>query len=133
MFRKQDVVVTKKIITHVLIEDEQLIKDLVQFCNNRYELECRHINEVKVKDLLKDIYAIKELYKLNKSRNIEDEEYIYEVEYVYQSRWPSDYSTERVPVVRKFSFNEVIQDFINIHPEKCRWQTYEENFILKDY
>lgn len=128
---RKKVVKTITTTTYTLIEDYQLIKDLVEFCNNRFVLDCRHINEVKVRKLLGHRFNIVNLFKLAES----DEDYIYVMDYpdIYNYRYPGDYCPDAEPTIRRYSFSDVLDEFIELHPDKCRWiETVETKVIEED-
>ena len=122
---------TKKVVetitTSELIEDGQLIKDLVEFCNNRYVYNGRHINEVKVIDLLLNKYRILDIYKYDK-----DSDYLFVMDYpdIYNYRYPGDYCPDAEPTIRRYSFSEVLDEFIELHPDKCRWKETVETKVI---
>lgn len=119
--------------TFELIEDGQLIKDLVEFCNNRYVYDCRHINEVKVIDFLLDKYRIMDIYKHAKYDD-ETSEYIYVMDYpdIYNYRWEGDYCPDAEPTIRRYSFSDVLDEFIELHPDKCRWKETVETKVIEE-
>ena len=53
----------KTITTYTLIEDDQLVKDLVEFCKDRYCWCCRDVREKDVRGLLKRKYYILNINK----------------------------------------------------------------------
>ena len=126
---------TKKVVktitttTSELIEDEQLVKDLVDFCNNRYVFNCRHMNEYKVKDLLEKKYFILDIYKYDK-----DGDYIYVMDYpdIYNYRWEGDYCPDAEPSIHRYSFSDVLDEFIDLHPDKCRWKETVETKVVEE-
>lgn len=126
---RKKVVKTITTTTYTLIEDYQLIKDLVEFCNNRFVLDCRHINEVKVRKLLDHRYNIVNLFKLAKS----DSDYIYVMDYpdIYNYRYEGDYNPDAKPTIRRYSFSEVLDEFVELHPDKCRWMETAETVETK--
>ena len=126
---RKKVVKTITTTTYTLVEDEQLVKDLVEFCNNRFVLDCRHINEVKVRKLLGHRRHIVNLFKLAKS----DEDYIYVMDYpdIYNYRYPGDYCPDAEPTIHRYSFSEVLDEFIELHPDKCRWMETAETVETK--
>ena len=99
--------VVKTITTSELIEDGQLIKDLVDFCNNRYVYNGRHINEIKVINFLLNKYRILDIYKYDK-----DSEYLFVMDYpdIYNYRYPGDYCPDAEPTIRRYSFSEVLNE-----------------------
>lgn len=127
---RKKVVKTITTTTYTLIEDYQLIKDLVEFCNNRFVLDCRRINEVKVRKLLDHRYNIVNLFKLAES----DEDYIYVMDYpdIYNYRWEGDYCPDAEPTIRRYSFSDVLDEFIELHPDKCRWMETVETKIEEE-
>ena len=126
---------TKKVVktitttTSELIEDDQLVKDLVDFCNNRYVFNCRHMNEYKVKDLLEKKYFILDIYKYDK-----DGDYIYVMDYpdIYNYRWEGDYCPDAEPSIHRYSFSDVLDEFIDQHPDKCRWKETVETKVVEE-
>ena len=127
---RKKVVKTITTTTSTLIEDEQLVKDLVEFCNNRYEFGCLHINETKVRGLLKNKYHILNINKLAEP----DSDYLYVMDYpdIYNYRWPGDYNPDAKPTVRSYSFSEVLDEFIELHPDKCRWTETVETKVVEE-
>ena len=121
--------VVKTITTSELIEDGQLIKDLVEFCNNRYVYNGRHINEIKVINFLLNKYRILDIYKYDK-----DSEYLFVMDYpdIYNYRYPGDYCPDAEPTIRRYSFSEVLNEFIDLHPDKCRWKETVETKVIKE-
>ena len=125
--------VVKTIITttYTLVEDEQLIKDLVEFCSSRYTYGCRHITETKVNQLLKCKSAILDIYKYDGPNS----EYVYVMNHpdIYNYRWEGDYCPDAEPTVRRYSFSDVLDEFIELHPDKCRWtETAVETKIVEE-
>ena len=126
---------TKKVVktitttTSELIEDDQLVKDLVEFCNNRYVFDCRHMNEYKVKDLLEKKYFILNIYKYDK-----DGDYIYVMDYpdIYNYRYEGDYCPDAEPSIHRYSFSDVLDEFVELHPDKCRWETKVETKTIEE-
>ena len=126
---------TKKVVktitttTSELIEDDQLVKDLVDFCNNRYVFNCRHMNEYKVKDLLEKKYFILDIYKYGK-----EGDYMFVVDYpdIYNYRWEGDYCPDAEPTIRRYSFSDVLDEFIDLHPDKCRWKETVETKVIEE-
>jgi hypothetical protein len=126
---------TKKVVktitttTSELIEDDQLVKDLVDFCNNRYVFGCRHMNEYKVKDLLEKKYFILDIYKYDK-----DGDYIYIMDYpdIYNYRYEGDYCPDAEPTIRRYSFSGVLDEFVELHPDKCRWKETVETKTIEE-
>lgn len=127
---REKVVKTITTTTYTLIEDDQLIKDLVEFCNNRFVLDGQHIDEVKVRKLLGHRYNIVNLFKLTKS----DEDYIYIMDYpdIYNYRWEGDYCPDAKPTIHRYSFSEVLDEFIDLHPDKCRWEEKVETKTIEE-
>ena len=128
--------ITKKVVktitttTSELIEDDQLVKDLVDFCNNRYVFDCRHINEVKVRKLLNFKFHILEIYKYDK-----DGDYMFVMDYpdIYNYRYEGDYCPDAEPSIHRYSFSDVLDEFIELHPDKCCWkETVETKTIEED-
>jgi hypothetical protein len=115
--------------TSELIEDDQLVKDLVDFCNNRYVFGCRHMNEYKVKDLLEKKYFILDIYKYDK-----DGDYMFVMDYpdIYNYRWEGDYCPDAEPTIRRYSFSDVLDEFVELHPDKCRWETKVETETIEE-
>ena len=126
---------TKKVVktitttTSELIEDDQLVKDLVEFCNNRYVFDCRHMNEYKVKDLLEKKYFILNIYKYDK-----DGDYMFVMDYpdIYNYRWEGDYCPDAEPSIHRYSFSDVLDEFVELHPDKCRWETKVETKTIEE-
>ena len=120
----------KTITTYTLIEDEQLVKDLVDFCNNRYVFGCRHINEFRVRDLLNNKYHILNINKYAEPGS----EYIYEMNYpdIYNYRYEGDYCPDAETTVRRYSFSDVLDEFIDLHPDKCRWKETVETKVIEE-
>lgn len=126
---------TKKVVktitttTSELIEDDQLVKDLVDFCNNRYVFDCRHMNEYKVKDLLKKKYFILNIYKYDK-----DGDYMFVMDYpdIYNYRYEGDYNPDAEPSIHRYSFSDVLDEFVELHPDKCRWETKVETKTIEE-
>ena len=116
---RKKVVKTITTTTYTLVEDEQLVKDLVEFCNNRYIYDCKHITEIKVTQLLKCKNMILNIYKYNGSNS----DYIYVMDYpdIYNYRYEGDYCPDAEPTIRRYSFSDVLDEFIELHPDKCRW------------
>ena len=116
--------------TYTLIEDDQLVDDLVDFCNNKYVFCCRHINEFRVRDLLKNKYHI---LNINKYAD-KDSEYIYEMDYpdIYNYRYEGDYCPDAQPTCRRYSFSDVLDEFIDLHPDKCRWKETVETKVIEE-
>ena len=127
---RKKVVKTITTTTYTLVEDEQLVKDLVEFCNNRFVLDCRHINEVKVRKLLGHRRHIVNLFKLAKS----DEENIYVMDYpdIYNYRYEGDYCPDAGPTVHRYSFSDVLDEFIELHPDKCHWKETVETRVVEE-
>ena len=128
---------TKRIVKHTittttytLIEDDQLVADLVAFCNNRFVFNCLHISEVMVRKLLNTKLAIVDLYKYADK----DDEYLYVVDYpdIYNYRWEGDYCPDAEPTVRRYSFSGVLDEFIELHPDKCRWKETVETKVIEE-
>ena len=121
--------VVKTITTSELIEDGQLIKDLVEFCNNRYVYNGCHINEIKVINFLLNKYRILDIYKYDK-----DSEYLFVMDYpdIYNYRYPGDYCPDAEPSIHRYSFSEVLDEFIELHPDKCRWKETVETKVIKE-
>lgn len=126
---RKKVVKTITTTTYTLIEDEQLVKDLVEFCENRYTFDCRYINEFRVKDLLKTKLRITNIYKYD-----EGGDYIYVMDYpdIYNYRYEGDYNPDAEPTVRRYSFSDVLDEFIDLHPDKCRWEEKVETKIEEE-
>jgi hypothetical protein len=122
--------VVKTTTTSELIEDGQLIKDLVEFCNNRYVYNGRRINEVKVINLLLNKYRILDIYKYD-----EDGDYMFVMDYpdIYNYRWEGDYNPDAEPTIRRYSFSEVLDEFIELHPDKCRWTEAVETRVEESW
>lgn len=122
--------VVKTITTSELIEDGQLIKDLVEFCNNRYVYNGCRINEVKVINFLLNKYRILDIYKYDK-----DSEYLFIMDYpdIYNYRYPGDYCPDAEPTIRRYSFSEVLDEFIELHPDKCRWTEAVETGVEENW
>lgn len=127
---RKKVVKTITTTTYTLVEDEQLVKDLVEFCNNRFVLDGQHINEVKVRKLLGHRYNIINLFKLAKS----DEDYIYVMDYpdIYNYRYEGDYNPDAEPTIRRYSFSNILNEFIKLYPDKCRWEEKVETKVEED-
>lgn len=126
---RNKVVKTITTTTYTLVEDGQLIKDLVEFCNNRYVYDGRHINEVKVIDFLLNKYRILDIYKYDK-----DSEYLFVMDYpdIYNYRYEGDYNPDAEPTIRRYSFSDVLNEFIELHPDKCRWEEKVETKVVED-
>ena len=127
---RKKVVKTITTTTYTLIEDEQLVKDLEEFCNNRYSYDCRHISKTAVRSLLNNKLQIKSIYKLADR----DDEYIYEMNYpdIYNYRYPGDYCPDAEPTIRRYSFSDVLDEFIDQHPDKCRWKETVETKVIEE-
>ncbi len=127
---KKKVVKTITTTTSELIEDDELVKDLVDFCDNRYVFCCRHINEFRVRDLLKNKYHV---LNINKYAD-KDDDYIYVMDYpdIYNYRYPGDYCPDAQPTCRSYSFSNVLDEFIDLHPDKCRWETKVETKVIEE-
>lgn len=129
MVRKK-VVKTITTTTSTLIEDEQLIKDLVEFCKDRYCWCCREVKEKDVRGLLKRKYHI-----LNLSKYAEPEsDYIFVMDYpdIYNYRYEGDYCPDAQPTIRNYSFSDVLDEFIELYPDKCRWETKIETKTVEE-
>lgn len=126
---RKKVVKTITTTTYTLIEDGQLIKDLVEFCNNRYVYDGRHINEVKVIDFLLNKYRILDIYKYDK-----DSDYIFVMDYpdIYNYRYEGDYNPDAEPTIRRYSFSDILNEFIELHPDKCRWEEKVETKVEEE-
>lgn len=116
--------------TYTLIEDDQLVDDLEEFCNNRYSYDLRHINKTMVRELLNNKLQIKSIYKLADK----DDEYIYVVNYpdIYNYRYPGDYCPDAEPTIRRYSFSDVLDEFIELYPDKCRWKETVETKVVEE-
>ena len=127
---RKKVVKTITTTTYTLIEDGQLVDDLEEFCNNRYSYDCRHIGKSMVRGLLNNKLQIKDIYKLADSNS----EYIYEMNYpdIYNYRYPGDYCPDAEPTIRRYSFSEVLDEFIELHPDKCRWKETVETKVIEE-
>ena len=127
---RKKVVKTITTTTYTLIEDDQLVKDLVEFCNNRYVFDGRHINEVKVRKLLNLKFHILDIYKCADP----DNEYVYEMDYpdIYNYRYEGDYCPDAEPTIRRYSFSDVLDEFVELHPDKCRWKETVETKVTEE-
>lgn len=127
---RKKVIRTITTTTYTLVEDEQLVKDLVEFCNNRYIYDCKHITEIKVTQLLKCKNMILNIYKYNGSNS----EYIYVMDYpdIYNYRYEGDYNPDAEPTIRRYSFSDVLDEFIELHPDKCRWEEEVETKVEEE-
>ena len=100
----------------MLVEDEQLIKDLVIFCRGRYYWCCRSLTENDIKGLLK-----RKDFTLNLHKYAEPgSDYVFEMECVHGYPTPE----ELLVTPKRYNFREVIEDFVNTYPDKCRWKGY---------
>jgi hypothetical protein len=119
-YSTRKVVKTITTTTKTLIEDEQLVKDLVDFCKGKYCLNRREMSAENVRDLLTKKFYILNINKYNESTDEFDDE-PFEMEYPsydYQLEYP-----DAEPTARKHSFNDVLWDFIDQCPDKCKWET----------
>lgn len=127
---------TKKVVktitttTSELIEDDQLVKDLVDFCKDRYCWCCRDVREKDVRGLLKRKYHI-----LNLSKYAEPGSgYRFVMDYpdIYNYRWEGDYCPDAEPSIHRYSFSDVLDEFVELHPDKCRWETKVETKTIEE-
>ena len=127
---RKKVVKTITTTTYTLIEDEQLVDDLEEFCNNRYSYDLRHISKTMIRSLLTNKLQIQSIYKLADK----DAEYIYEMNYpdIYNYRWEGDYCPDAEPTIRRYSFSDVLDEFIELHPDKCRWKETAETKVIEE-
>ena len=125
-YTQKKVIKTITTTTYTLIEDDQLVKDLVEFCNNRYLYNCKHITETKVKQLLECKSAILDIYMYDK-----DGDYMFVMDYpdIYNYRYEGDYCPDAEPTIRRYSFSKILNEFIGLHPDKCRWETKVETRV----
>ncbi len=124
---RKKVVKTITTTTSELIEDEQLVNDLVDFCKNRYCWCCRDVREKDVRGLLGRKSIILNLSKYAEPGG----EYIFEMDYpdIYNYRYEGDYNPDAEPTIRRYSFSEVLDEFIELHPDKCRWKETVETKV----
>lgn len=86
---------TKKVVktitttTSELIEDDQLVKDLVDFCKDRYCWCCRDVREKDVRGLLKRKYHILNLSKYAEPGS--DYRFVMDYPDIYNYRYEGDY------------------------------------------
>jgi hypothetical protein len=40
---------------------------------------------------------------------------------IYNYRYEGDYCPDAEPSIHRYSFSEVLDEFIELHPDKCRW------------
>lgn len=116
--------------TYTLIEDDQLVDDLVDFCKSRYCWCCRDVREKDVRGLLKRKHHI-----LNLSKYAEPgSEYIFVMDYpdIYNYRYEGDYCPDARPTIRRYSFSDVLDEFIDLHPDKCRWKETVETKVIEE-
>ena len=127
---RKKVVKTITTTTYTLIEDDQLVADLVAFCNNRFVFNCLNISEVMVRKLLNTKLAIVDLYKYADK----NDEYLYVVDYpdIYNYRYPGDYCPDAEPTIRRYSFSDVLDEFVELHPDKCRWTETVETKVEEE-
>jgi hypothetical protein len=62
-------------------------------------------------------------------------EYRFVMDYpdIYNYRYEGDYCPDAEPTIRRYSFSEVLDEFIDLHPDKCRWkETVETKTIEED-
>jgi hypothetical protein len=87
------------------------------------------MNEYKVKDLLKKKYFILDIYKYDK-----DGDYMFVMDYpdIYNYRYEGDYNPDAEPTIRRYSFSEVLDEFIELHPDKCRWKETVETKVIEE-
>ena len=127
---RDKVVKTITTTTYTLIEDEQLVKYLVKFCTNRFVLDGQHIDEIKVRKLLGHRYNIVNLFKLADR----DDDYIYVMDYpdIYNYRYEGDYCPDAEPTIHRYSFSEVLDEFIDSYPDRCHWTETVETKVVED-
>ena len=120
----------KTTTTYTLIEDDQLVDDLVEFCKDRYCWCCRDVREKDVRGLLKRKYYILNINKYAEPGS----EYIYEMNYpdIYNYRYEGDSCPDAEPTCRSYSFSEVLDEFIELHPDKCRWKETVETKVIEE-
>lgn len=116
--------------TYTLIEDDQLVNDLVDFCKDRYCWCCRDVREKDVRGLLKRKHHILNLSKYAGP----DEDCFYVMDYpdIYNYRYEGDYNPDAKPTVRRYSFSDVLDEFIDLHPDKCRWKETIETKVVEE-
>jgi hypothetical protein len=130
-YTQKKVVKTITTTTYTLIEDDQLVNDLVEFCKGRYCWCCRDVREKDVQGLLGRKRAILNLSKYAEPGG----EYIFEMDYpdIYNYRYEGDYCPDAEPTIRRYSFSDVLDEFVELHPDKCRWkETVETKTIEED-
>jgi hypothetical protein len=127
---------TKKVVktitttTSELIEDDQLVKDLVEFCKDSYCWCCRDVREKDVRGLL-----IRKYHILNLSKYAEPgSEYRFVMDYpdIYNYRYEGDYNPHAEPTIRRYSFSDVLDEFVELHPDKCHWETKVETKTIEE-
>lgn len=116
--------------TYILIEDDQLVDDLVDFCKNRYCWCCRDVREKDVRGLLKRKHHILNLSKYAEPRS----EYRFVMDYpdIYNYRYEGDYCPDAEPSIHRYSFSDVLDEFIDLHPDKCRWKETVETKVIEE-
>ena len=116
--------------TYTLIEDDQLVYDLKEFCKGRYTLGVREVKILDIRCLLDRKTRIVDLHKFADK----DDDYIYEMDYpdIYNYRYEGDYCPDAEPTIRRYSFSDVLDEFIELHPDKCRWETKVETKTIDE-
>jgi hypothetical protein len=51
---------------------------------------------------------------------------------IYNYRYEGDYNPDAEPTVRRYSFSDVLDEFIDLHPDKCRWEETVETKIEEE-
>lgn len=108
--------------TKTLIEDEELIDDLYYFTKYNYKFAEQDFTVDIIKDCLKNKYRILAIYKVNTETDSG-----YEEDWNDGSRWEGDYNPDGAySYPKRYSFSDVIADFIELNPHKIKWQINEE-------
>lgn len=126
---RRKVVKTVTTTISTLIEDDQLLEDLVKFCKGRYVVMNKPITKITAKHLLEAKLLITDIYKLSISGD-----YKYEMDYpdIYNYRYEGDYCPDAKPTIHRYSFSDVLDEFIELHPDKCRWEEVVETKVEEE-
>lgn len=104
-----------KKITETLVEDVDLVMSLRRFTDGLWELDRMKITVSDIKDLLANKYEVKDLFKVDP-----DTDSGYKETWIDGSRCTGHYEVVR------HSFSQVIDEFVDLYPDKVKFETKEE-------
>ncbi len=116
-----------------LVEDEELVKDLVELCKDKYEYKGRPVDNEKVVRELLSLRARGVSTSLRRYSENEDEEYITEWPSPFDNRWEGDYNPNVKPRNKVYGTEDMLVEFMETHYDKCKWKEETKTHVIKEH